>query len=74
MTTAIDELDEAVHALLPPTEATGGPSGATLLQTLPGVGPHAAGTLLGELRGFTRFSNARTRVAYVGFYPSSAER
>jgi transposase len=69
LTTAIDELDEAVEALLPPTEATGGPSDATLLQTLPGVGPYTAGTLLGELGSFTRFANARALVAYVGFYP-----
>jgi transposase len=69
LTTAIDELDEAVQGLLPPTEATGGLSDATLLQTLPGVGPHTAGTLLGELGSFTRFANARALVAYVGFYP-----
>jgi transposase len=69
LTTAITELDEAVHALLPPTEASGGPSDATLLQTLPGVGPHTAGTLLGEVGSFTRFANARALVAYVGFYP-----
>jgi transposase len=69
LTTAIDELDEAMRALLPPTEATGGPSDATLLQTLPGVGPYTAGTLLGELGSFTRFANARALVAYVGFYP-----
>ena len=69
LTTAIGELDEAVQTLLPPTEASGGPSDATLLQTLPGVGPHTAGTLLGELGSFTRFANARALVAYVGFYP-----
>ena len=69
LTPAIDELDEAVEALLPPTAATGDPSDAALRQTLPGVGPHTAGTLLGELGSFTRFANARALVAYVGFYP-----
>src|SRR4029450_8566478 len=68
LATAIDELDEAVHARLPPTEATGGPSDATLLQTLPGVGPHTGGTLLGELGSFTLFANARTLVAHAEFY------
>src|SRR5262245_23275275 len=49
--------------------SSGGPSDAALLQTLPGVGPHTAGTLLGALGSFTRFANARALVAYVGFYP-----
>src|SRR5262249_10003439 len=60
LTTAIDELDEAVHALLPPTEATGGPSDATLLQTLPGVGPHTAGALLCGLVRLTPVTPSRS--------------
>src|SRR5262249_55416336 len=54
---------------LPPADPEGGPSDATLLQTLPGVGPYTAGTLLGELGSLTRFTDARALVAYVGFYP-----
>jgi transposase len=69
LTIAIDELDRALEALLPPADAAGGPSDAALLQTLPGVGPYTAGVLLGELGSFTRFANARALVAYVGFYP-----
>jgi transposase len=68
LTLAIDELDSALQALLPPA-AAGGPSDAALLQTLPGVGPYTAGVLLGEVGSFTRFANARALVAYVGFYP-----
>ena len=33
------------------------------------MGPHTAGTLLGELGSLTRFTNARALVAYVGFFP-----
>jgi len=62
-----ERLTAAVEALLPPTDARGGPSDATLLQTLPGVGPHTAGTLLRRLGSFTCFANARALVAYVGF-------
>ena len=40
-----------------------------MLQTIPGIGPQTAATLLGELGAFTRFTDARALVAYVGFYP-----
>jgi|GEM_PF-4878649 len=33
------------------------------------IGPQTAATLLGELGAFTRFTDARALVAYVGFYP-----
>src|SRR5207253_677757 len=42
---------------------------AELLQTIPGIGPQTAATLLGELGALTRFTDARALVAYVGFYP-----
>jgi transposase len=69
LTASIDDLDQSLQALLPPATPAGGPSDASLLQTLPGVGPYTAGTLLGELGSLTRFTDARALVAYVGFFP-----
>ncbi len=69
LTSAIDEVDRAATTLLPPSEPGTGPSDAELLQTIPGIGPQTAATLLGELGAFTRFIDARALVAYVGFYP-----
>jgi transposase len=66
---AMDEVDRAATALLPPSEPGTGPSDAELLQTIPGIGPQTAATLLGELGALTRFTDARALVAYVGFYP-----
>jgi transposase len=40
-----------------------------LLQTIPGIGPQTAATLLGELGALTRLTDARALVAYVGCYP-----
>jgi len=68
LTAALDELDAALVALLPPPDETL-PSDADLLRTLPAVGPHTAATLLGELGHLTRSTDARALVAYVGFYP-----
>ena len=73
LTTAIDEVDRAATALLPPSEPGTGPSDADLLQTIPGIGPHTAATLLGELGVLARFTNARALVAYTGLYPVIAE-
>ena len=73
LTTAIDEVDRAATALLPPSEPGTGPSDADLLQTIPGIGPHTAATRLGELGVLARFTNARALVAYTGFYPVIAE-
>src|SRR6266478_3019624 len=69
LTSAIDEVDRAATALLPPSAPGTGPSDAELLQTIPGIGPQTAATLLGELGALTRFTDARALVAYVGFYP-----
>ena len=69
LTSAIDEVDRAATTLLPPSEPGTGPSDAELLQTIPGIGPQTAATLLGELGALTRFTDARALVAYVGFYP-----
>ena len=69
LTTALDEVDRAATALLPPSEPGTGPSDADLLQTIPGIGPHTAATLLGELGAPARFTDAPALVAYVGFYP-----
>src|SRR2546428_4921761 len=69
LTRAIDEVDHAATTLLPPSAPGTGPSDAELLQTIPGVGPQTAATLLGELGPLTRFTDARALVAYVGFYP-----
>ena len=52
-----------------PSEPGTGPSDAELLQTIPGIGPQTAATLLGELGALTRFTDARALVAYVGLYP-----
>jgi transposase len=73
LTTAIDEVDRAATALLPPSEPGTGPSDADLLQTIPGIGPHTAATRLGELGVLARFTHARALVAYTGFYPVIAE-
>jgi transposase len=73
LTTALDEVDRAATALLPPSEPGTGPSDADLLQTIPGIGPHTAATLLGELGAPTRFTDAPALVAYVGFYPVITE-
>jgi transposase len=69
LTSAIDDVDRAATTLLPPSKPGAGPSDAELLQTIPGVGPQTAATLLGELGALTRFTDARALVAYVGFYP-----
>jgi transposase len=69
LTRAIEELADTMQALLPTSDPDGGPSDAALLQTLPGVGPQTAATLLGELGPLTRFAHPRALVAYVGFYP-----
>jgi transposase len=73
LTSAIDDVDHAATALLPPSAPGTGPSDAELLQTIPGIGPHTAATLLGELGALTRFTHARALVAYVGFYPVITE-
>jgi transposase len=73
LSTALDEVDRAATALLPPSEPGTGPSDADLLQTIPGIGPHTAATLLGELGAPTRFTDAPALVAYVGFYPVITE-
>ena len=73
LSAAIDEVDRAATALLPPSEPGTGPSDADLLQTIPGIGPHTAATLLGELGAPTRFTDAPALVAYVGFYPVISE-
>jgi transposase len=69
LTSAIDEVDRAATTLLPPSAPGTGPSDAELLQTIPGIGPQTAATLLGELGTLTRVTDARALVAYVGFYP-----
>src|SRR5437870_7719719 len=71
LTSAIDEIDRAATTLLPPSEPGTGPSDAELLQTIPGIGPQTAATLIGELGTLTRFTDARALVAYVGFTRSS---
>src|SRR5947209_3656124 len=58
LTRAIDEVDHAATTLLPPSAPGTGPSDAELLQTIPGVGPQTAATLLGELGPPTRFTDA----------------
>ena len=70
---ALDELDTAMAAELPPPTADGPPSDADLLQSLPGVGAHTVATLLGELGTLSRFSSSKALVAYVGFYPRLAQ-
>jgi transposase len=66
LTSAMDEVDRAATTLLPPSEPGTGPSDAELRQTIPGIGPQTAATLLGAL---TRFTGARALVAYVGVSP-----
>jgi transposase len=73
LTAAIDDLDRVATALLPPSPPGTGPSDAELLQTIPGIGPQTAATLLGELGTLARFIDARALVAYVGFYPVITE-
>ncbi len=73
LTAAVDDLDRAAMALLPPSPPGTGPSDAELLQTIPGIGPQTAATLLGELGVLGRFTDARALVAYVGFYPVITE-
>ena len=73
LTTAIDDVDRAATSLLPPSVPGTGPSDAELLQTIPGLGPQTAATLLGELGTLMRFTDARALVAYVGFYPLISE-
>jgi len=73
LTSAMDEVDHAATTLLPPSEPGTSPSDAELLQTIPGIGPQTAATLLGEFGALTRFTDARALVAYVGFYPVISE-
>src|SRR4029453_9728194 len=74
LTSAMDEVDCAATALLPPSAPGSGPSDGELRQTIPGIGPPAAAPLLGELGALTRFTEARALVAYVGVYPVIHER
>lgn len=41
----------------------------TLLQTIPGVGPYVAASLMGEIQDMRRFPTARAVVAYAGLDP-----
>ena len=41
----------------------------TRLQTIPGVGPFVAASLIGEIQSMKRFSSAHTLVAYAGLDP-----
>lgn len=70
--TSLDSLDaamtEILHAASPGDDS--GPTDAEILEGIPGIGPHTAATLLGELGRVTRFRDARALVAYVGFFPA----
>jgi transposase len=72
---SIDELDATMRQILDDAASSDdeGPADAELLQSLPGVGPQTAATLLGELGHLDRFHSARALVAYVGFYPIIAD-
>ncbi len=41
----------------------------TRLQTIPGIGPYVAASLIGEIQTMERFSSAHTLVAYAGLDP-----
>jgi transposase len=41
----------------------------TRLQTIPGVGPYVASSLLGEVQDMTRFGSSKALVAYAGLDP-----
>ena len=69
LSASVEELDQAMQALLPPPEADSGPSDAQLLVSIPGIGPKTAAVLLGELGRLQRFKSAKALVAYVGYYP-----
>ncbi len=73
LTTALDDLDAAMVAELPPPTAGAGPSDVEPLQPLPGIGPQTAATLLGELGTMSRFASGTALVAYLGFYPRLEE-
>lgn len=45
------------------------PSLSKLLQTVPGIGPKTAALLIAELGDISRFKNANSVVAYMGFDP-----
>lgn len=45
------------------------PSLSKLLQSVPGIGPQTAALLIAELGDITRFKNANSVVAYMGFDP-----
>lgn len=40
-----------------------------LLQTIPGIGPYIAASLLGEIQDVSRFTNVKALVAYAGLDP-----
>ncbi len=75
LSASVDDLDAAMQQTLRDVEPPDrdGPDDAELLQSLPGVGPQTAATLLGELGRLDRFRNARAVVAYVGFHPVIAQ-
>jgi len=54
---------ERAAAIAAPTELSG------LLQTIPGVGPYVAASLLGELQGMERFNSSKALIAYAGLDP-----
>lgn len=41
----------------------------THLQTIPGVGPYVATSLIGEIQNMERFTTTKALIAYVGFDP-----
>lgn len=63
---AIDQAKSDIYAAL-----SASVHGTTykLIQTIPGVGPYIAASLIGELQTMERFATARSLVAYAGLDP-----
>lgn len=64
---AIEELDQAILSLIHSEEAL--PKDARRLQTIPGVGPILAATLMGELGDLRAFEHPKQLAHFVGVAP-----
>lgn len=65
---AVAELDEAIAALIATTPQL--KQDCTRLQTVPGVGPVVASTLMGELGDLRDFPHPKALTAFVGVVPA----
>jgi transposase len=68
--TAIQQQFKAARKQFISDTAASAPAGLMrLLQSIPGIGPYTAASIIGEIQDMRRFSSAKTIVAYAGLDP-----